>query len=131
MAIGEFKSWAGFYDPPTWNRVEDEFIGQRPGLFLTLRQITGCSVTEWILVLWERSVEHTEIENKLLHRYGVPVRLYYLDEIFSNLGPKARSLRDNHLEALEKAVKDVRRFMGTCAVKCRLMHSRTRNSKAT
>ncbi len=111
LAIGEFKSWAGFYGSPTWKVVENEFVGYKPGLFLTLHGIAGKPVTEWMLVLWGKSTEQKLIQTKISQTYGIPVHVCYLDEIFSSLGPEASFLRDEHLAGLEEATAEVHRLM--------------------
>ena len=109
LAVGEFKSWGGYFGgPPTWKLVKSEFVGEWNGSLFVLRSIEGRKVTEWVLVLWERSHEHSDIESHLSNLYGIPVRVYYLDEIYKNLGPNASDLRKEHLEKLYEAVDRVR-----------------------
>ena len=94
LSVGEFKSWGGYIGPATWKRVRYEFVGDPLGLFMTLTQIMGQTVSEAILVLPERSDEHDTVESNLSEAYGLPVRLFYLREIFADLGPSASALRD-------------------------------------
>lgn len=95
VVIGEFKSWGGYLGIPTWKKVEYEFVGEHPGLFMTLR-MSG------------KSDEHELIEGRLSERYDIPVQLFSLEEMFETLGPEASSLRDRHFRALDEAVNQLK-----------------------
>ena len=112
LVIGEFKSWSGYSNSPTWKLIENEFVGENTGLFLTLRKIEGQPIAGCVLVLWKKSDEHEHIERNLSNLYDIPVRLFYLDEIFATLGTKASTLLDSHLHALDEAIKLVRGMVG-------------------
>jgi hypothetical protein len=112
LVTGEFKSWGGYSDLPSWKAVKSEIVGQKNGLFLCVQELQSRPVIESVLVLPSRSPEHLTIEAELSGLYGIPVRLFYLDDIFRTLGPKGSGLRDKHLEVLAEAVEKVRRLVG-------------------
>lgn len=108
LITGECKSWGGTGEAANWILVEHFFVKGPDSLFLFLSEIRGQPVVASYLVLWKRTADHDVIEARLSTIYGRPVQLFYLDEIFENMGPLARMAVTERLKMLDEACSIVR-----------------------
>lgn len=112
---GECKSWGGYLASVTWDAVRENIVDDDQGLFLYLNEVRGEPVAGTFLVLWKRSEEHDLIEAKMTQLFGRPIRLFYLDEIFSNPSGQTATMIDECLQLLDDAAGLVREmFHGLC-----------------